>query len=281
MDIQAVLEEIQKEVAPYIGRGRVADYIPALARVPGDRFAMVVRRTDGAEYAVGDADTPFSIQSISKLFTLMQLLGFGGPDIWHRVGREPSGSAFNSLVQLEHESGIPRNPFINAGALVITDMIASCSADASRRIGDFYRMLSGNPANRVDEAVARSEAEHGFRNAALANFMASFGNIESPVPELLNSYFRQCALTTSCRDLARAADTIGYEILTGLGRDGAVGLAELRDRGASTLGQDRDSCVVYGMPRAANDLGALDKQLPLEAIAREICLLADAAGGRG
>ncbi len=205
IDFSEILEEIKEEVQPFFGQGKQADYIPALANVPGDKFGMAVRTAEGQEFIVGDAKEDFSIQSISKLFTLMQVLGLGDEDIWSRVGREPSGTAFNSLVQLEYEQGIPRNPFINAGSIVITDILAGRSADASRRIGDYYRMLSGNQNNRPDEEVAISEKEYGYRNAALANLMCSFGNIHSPIADLLDVYFRQCALTTSCLDLARAA----------------------------------------------------------------------------
>lgn len=205
MDFQAVLDEIHDEVRPFFGQGKVADYIPALARVPADRFGMALMTADGSDYAVGDADTPFSIQSISKLFSLMLALNITGEDLWRRVGREPSGTAFNSLVQLEYEEGIPRNPFINAGAIVVTDVIASHSANAQRRVADYVRLLSGNQDNRVDEEVAKSERDHGYRNAALANLLRSFGNIEGDVDAVLDVYFRQCAITMTCRDLARAA----------------------------------------------------------------------------
>ncbi|RED53472.1 L-glutaminase [Aestuariispira insulae] len=217
-DYQAVLQEIEQEIQPYFGMGRVADYIPALARVPGRQFGMAVRTVDGDEFTIGDADSPFSIQSVSKLFSLMLALDIMGDDLWLRVGREPSGTAFNSLVQLEHEAGIPRNPFINAGAIVVTDVVTSRSAGAQRRIADFIRMLTGNQDNRVDEEVALSEKEHGYRNAALANLMKSFGNIESDIPTLLDVYFRQCAITISCRDLARAATPLaqgGYSPING------------------------------------------------------------------
>ncbi|MEH6633324.1 MAG: glutaminase [Halopseudomonas aestusnigri] len=205
VDFQSVLEEIKEEVLPFFGKGKNADYIPALANVPGSKFGMAIHTVEGEEFLIGDAREDFSIQSISKLFTLMQVLGFEDVDIWNRVGREPSGTAFNSLVQLEYEKGIPRNPFINAGAIVVTDILASRSADTSRRIGDYYRMLSGNLSNRVDETVALSEQDNGYRNAALANLMRSFDNIQSPIPDLLDVYFRQCALTTTCADLAKAA----------------------------------------------------------------------------
>lgn len=211
MDIQDILHQIEDEVRPCFDQGKVADYIPALAKVPADKFGMVVRLANGKEFQVGEAKEQFSIQSISKLFTLMQAVDLCDDCMWGRVGREPSGNAFNSLVQLEHEKGIPRNPFINAGAIVITDIIAHQSADASRRIADYYRMLSQNNKNRIDEAVALSEKSHGHRNAALAHFMKSFGNIDCMVDDVLDVYFRQCALTTSCLDLARAASPLMLE----------------------------------------------------------------------
>lgn len=204
-DFQSILDQIESEVPKAFGQGKVADYIPALARVNGQQFGIAVCTAQGEEFIAGAANTAFSIQSISKLFSLMLALDIAGEDLWQRVGREPSGTAFNSLVQLEHEEGIPRNPFINAGAILVTDVIASRSAGAAKRIADFVRLLTGNPANRVDEEVAQSEQEHGFRNAALANLMKSFGNIESDIPTLLDAYFRQCAITVNCLDLARAA----------------------------------------------------------------------------
>jgi glutaminase len=211
MDIQATLEEIETEVLPLYGAGKVADYIPALSRINGRQFGMAVRMADGTEYQVGDTATAFSIQSISKLFTLMLALEIEGEDVWDRIGREPSGTAFNSLVQLEYENGIPRNPFINAGALVVTDIIASHSSDATRRIADQVRLLAGNKTLTVDEEVALSEREHGFRNAALANLMASFGNINCDIEELLTAYFRQCSLGVTCLDLARAVAPLVHQ----------------------------------------------------------------------
>lgn len=217
MDFQKILDEIQDEIQPFIGQGAVADYIPALARVPADRFGLALKLADGTEYTVGDATIPFSIQSVSKLFSLMLAMDIMGEDLWRRVGREPSGTAFNSLVQLEYEDGIPRNPFINAGAIVVTDVIASHSANAPRRVADFVRQLSGNAQNRVDEEVALSEWEHGYRNAALANLLRSFDNIHGDVDTVLDVYFRQCAITMNCLDLARAVQPLvlgGYSPVT-------------------------------------------------------------------
>ncbi len=204
MDYQGILDEVMAAVWPLIGQGRVASYIPALAAVDPNRFGMALATVDGDLFGVGDWHVPFSIQSISKVFTLALTLARDGDAVWRRVGKEPSGNPFNSLVQLEYEQGIPRNPFINAGALVITDRLLRLTGDARGVLRDFLRAESGNPALDFDPAVAASEAEHGHRNASLAHFMASYGNIENPVAEVLEHYFWQCSLAASCADLARA-----------------------------------------------------------------------------
>lgn len=127
IDYQAVLDRIYGAVMPLVMQAQalaqgaaVADYIPELAGVNAQQFGMSVITLDGQVFSVGAAQQPFSIQSISKLFALCLAMQTGGDSVWERVGREPSGTAFNSLVQLETEGGRPRNPFINAGALVIT-----------------------------------------------------------------------------------------------------------------------------------------------------------------
>ncbi|RKH61212.1 glutaminase [Corallococcus aberystwythensis] len=204
MDYQAVLSEVWDAVRPVLGQGRVATYIPALAAVDPRLFGMALATVEGDVYGVGDWREPFSIQSISKVFTLALALSKDGDALWRRVGKEPSGNPFNSLVQLEYEQGIPRNPFINAGALVITDRLQRLTGDARGTLRDFLRAESGNPAVDFDPVIAASEAEHGHRNRALAHFMASYGNMEGAVPEVLEHYFWQCSLAMSCADLARA-----------------------------------------------------------------------------
>ncbi len=203
VDLAALLDRIADDVAPEVGRGAVADYIPALARVEPWRFGMAVAEVDGAVHGVGDWERPFSVQSISKVFTLALALS-RGDSVWARVGREPSGDPFNSLVQLEHEDGIPRNPFINAGALVVTDELA-CEGDAADALLAFLRHESGRTEIAVDPEVAASEAGHADRNRALAYFMASYGNMRHPVPSVLDQYVRQCSIAMSCGDLARSA----------------------------------------------------------------------------
>ena len=205
IDYQAILETIAAEVEPLTHQGRVADYIPSLAHVPLGQFGMCAVMLDGRYFSVGAAEQRFSIQSISKLFALTLAFRQLGDELWERVGREPSGNPFNSLVQLEHEIGKPRNPFINAGALAVTDVLCSHSVSAHLAILHFVRRLSGNSEINFDTAVAASEAATGHRNAAMAHFMKSFGRIHSPVEVLLNSYYHQCSIAMSCRELASAA----------------------------------------------------------------------------
>ncbi|MCI3935402.1 glutaminase [Streptomyces sp. AN091965] len=217
--LQPVLDRIADEIQRLPGRGRPADYIPALASADPRRFGMAVAELDGTVYGVGDWQQPFSTQSITKVFTLALDLSLEGELLWEHVGREPSGNPFNSLVQLEYEHGIPRNPFINAGALVVTDRLQSLTGDAAGVLRDFLRAESGNDRLTFDEHVADSETEHGDRNAALAHFMASYGNITNAVPELLAQYFRQCSIEASCADLALAA---GFLARHGIRSDGST-----------------------------------------------------------
>jgi glutaminase len=212
MDFQAVLNDIAQEITPLLGAGgQVASYIPALARVSPMQFGMALRTCDGQEAAAGDSTQPFSIQSMSKVFSLTLAMRSLGDTLWERIGREPSGSPFNSLVQLETERGIPRNPFINAGAIAIADRLLTLG-DAKSDMLALLSSLCGEPV-AIDAEVAQSEAETGFRNAALANFMKGFGTLDNAVSTVLDVYFNQCAIRMSCVQLARAA---GY-----LCRDGA------------------------------------------------------------
>ncbi|MCS0458102.1 MULTISPECIES: glutaminase [Rhizobium] len=205
-DLQAILDGIYTELKPRIGEGRVADYIPDLAKVDPNQFGLTVTTVDGKIYSVGDSAVPFSIQSISKVFMLTLALGKVGEQLWKRVGREPSGSAFNSIVQLEQESGIPRNPFINAGAIAVTDVVISGHAprEAIGELLRFVRYLSDDDGVTIDGRVAKSETHTGFRNVALANFMKAYGNLEHPVEHVLGVYFHQCALSMTCEQLAKA-----------------------------------------------------------------------------
>lgn len=169
-DYRKILDKIAIEVQPHFAAGKIADYIPALATAPPDCFGMAVTCVSGEEVFVGEADRRFSAQSISKVFALTLALQAIGPRLWDRLGREPSGDPFNSLVQLEHENGIPRNPFINAGALVVVDRLMDVCSDPKGAVLDFVREVTGCNDIEFDLEVARSEAAWGYRNRALANF---------------------------------------------------------------------------------------------------------------
>ena len=213
--LETIVADIAAEMADAPDRGTVADYIPGLAEIDPARFGIAVIEADGTSHEAGDADEPFSIQSISKVFSLTLALGAIGDRLWDRVGREPSGSAFNSIVQLETESGIPRNPFINAGAIVVADMILGAHEpiEAIGEILRFVRALADDDSIFIDERIARAEQDTGFRNFALANYMRAFRNLRQPVERTLGVYFHQCALAMSCHQLARAG---GYLMAGGI-----------------------------------------------------------------
>ncbi|PTM40261.1 glutaminase [Bosea sp. 124] len=205
-DIARLVRDIADEMATLPERGEVATYIPPLAAVDLRHFGICVVTADGAVHMAGDALEPFSIQSISKVFALTQALGKVGEALWTRVGREPSGTPFNSIVQLEREQGIPRNPFINAGALVVAD-VNLAGHEPRVAIGEllrFVRYLADDDSIAIDEVVARAEQATGFRNIALANYMKAFGNIRQTPERTLGVYFHQCAIAMSCRQLAMA-----------------------------------------------------------------------------
>lgn len=203
MDYQKILDEIDNEIKPAQFNGKVASYIPELANVQADQFGMHICCLERGNYAIGAHTTPFSIQSISKVFSLTLALLYEGTAIWKRVDVEPSGDPFNSLIQLEHENGIPRNPLINAGALVVSDILVSHLKNPKKDYLAFIRKISGNPKIDFNLKVAASEKKWGFRNSALINLMKSFGNIKNDVEEVLDFYFHKCSIEMSCQTLAQ------------------------------------------------------------------------------
>jgi glutaminase len=218
LEEERVLARVAGAVRGVLGNGRVADQIPVLASADPRAFGLAVATIDGEVDGIGQWRQRFSIQSISKMFTLALVIEQDGEALWSRVGREPSGTPFSSLVQLEHEHGIPRNPFINAGALVVTDRLLSLTGDACGAVERFLRTECACPEITSDPVVASSEAEHGHRNAALAHFLASYGNLENPVGSVLDHYVRHCAITMSCAELALAG---GFLARHGVRRDGS------------------------------------------------------------
>ena len=210
--LQRILDEIVSQMAARPERGRVASYIPELAKVDPQQFGIALVDAEGSVLVAGDSEVPFSIQSVSKVFGLTLALERVGAKLWKRVGREPSGDPFNSIVQLEHENGIPRNPLINAGAIVVADVILRDRApgEVCEEILGFVRRLAEDGSIYIDSAVAESEFRTGFRNAALANFMRADGNLEHEPRDTLEVYFNQCAIAMSCRQLAKAGRLFAF-----------------------------------------------------------------------
>lgn len=204
MEYAKILEEIQQDLLDFPAIGKVTTTIPELATINPDKFGIHLTTINSIDYGIGDSEEKFSIQSISKALTVALAFSFLDENIWKRVGVEPSGTAFNSLIQLEYEKGIPRNPFINSGAIVIADMLVSCLKNPKEDFLTFIRMISGSASIDYNYAVAQSEKDTRFRNAALANFLKSFGNIENDVDEVLDFYFHQCAIEMTCQELAHS-----------------------------------------------------------------------------
>ena len=204
MNYQQILSDILRQAESLAGEGRQADYIPALAEVNPDQRGICLHTLDGQQFAVGDADVRFSIQSIAKVFALAMSLSFEGDDLWRRMGKEPSGTAFNSLFQLEIEHGIPRNPFINAGAIVMADILVSHMLDPEHDFLTFVRRLAGNDTINYNRTVAYSERQTGYLNAAIANLLKYHHNITNDIERVLQFYCLMCSIEMSCRQLAQA-----------------------------------------------------------------------------
>ena len=204
MNYDEILSDIAAEIEPLRGVGHQADYIPALAKVNPDRFGICITSVDGDVTEWGDVTERFSIQSVTKVFSLSMALSIIGESLWTRVGKEPSGAAFNSLIQLELDRGIPRNPFINAGAIVVADVLMSRLHDPEADYLSFVRCIAGDPTIGYDREVASSEREKGYINAAIANMLKYYGNLDNEIEDVLRFYFLQCSVEMDCRQLSRA-----------------------------------------------------------------------------
>ena len=203
-DYNEILKEIAVAIEPLRHVGHQADYIPALAKVNPDRFGMCITSTDGTVTAYGDMEERFSIQSVTKVFSLSMSLSLKGERLWSRVGKEPSGAAFNSLIQLELDRGIPRNPFINAGAIVLADVLMSELDDPLDDYLSFVREIAADKSIDYNREVASSEREKGYINAAIANMLKYYGNLDNDIEDVLRFYFLQCSIEMNCRQLSKA-----------------------------------------------------------------------------
>lgn len=204
MNYQEILEHVYSKILPFAKEGKQADYIPALAKVDPDQFGICLHTIRGEMFTVGKAATRFSIQSISKVFALAMCLSMEGDNLWKRMGKEPSGTAFNSLIQLEEEKGVPRNPFINAGAIVMTDILFSQLRNPEREFISFVHALCGNDSVTYREEVAISERSQSYLNAAIANMLKYYRNIANDIERVLHFYFLMCSVEMSCRELSKA-----------------------------------------------------------------------------
>ena len=204
IDYQKILLEITAEFTEADDIGKIATYIPELGKVNPAKLGIHLSTLDNQHYAFGDSNEPFSIQSVAKVLSLTLALKIMGGELWARVGVEPSGSAFNSLVQLEYEKGIPRNPFINAGAIVICDILVTCLANPKQDLLAFIRESSGIDSINYSTQVAESEKKCGYRNSALVNLMKDFGNIHNDVDVVLDLYFYLCSIEMTCKELTQS-----------------------------------------------------------------------------
>jgi len=204
MEYQQILDTIKAESLIRSNTGKVASYIPQLAKIDPEKFGMHLYCINSGHYGFGDENERFSIQSISKVFSLTLAMSLLDNELFERVDVEPSGDPFNSLIQLEYENGIPRNPFINAGALVIADVLVSSLKNPKQELLDFTHKITGDTTIDINPNVFDSEKKHSYRNASLLNLMKSFGNIKNDIETVLDLYVYQCSIEMSCKELATA-----------------------------------------------------------------------------
>lgn len=214
INYQRILSEIYETVKSEENPGENAQYIPELAKIDSEQFGVCLQTVENEVFGVGDWNTHFSIQSISKVLSLSLAYKLFGGKLWERVGVEPSGTPFNSLVQLETDWGIPRNPFINGGAMVICDILMSHFSDVKKEFLDFIREICSNSNVNYDAKTVASEKSIGYRNIALCNFIKSFGNIKNDPEEVLDFYFNICSLKMNCQELTNAFMFLASENFT-------------------------------------------------------------------
>ena len=267
MEMEKIIKSSYENYAGDLGRGKVADYIPPLAKVSPDKYAISVCTVDGKRYNIGDYTEKFSIQSISKVFTLAMLAPMVGKELWESVGKEPSGSPFNSLVQLEYEKGIPRNPFINAGALVITDKLVERVPDLNDKVLEFVRGLAGDDDIFYNREVAASEYVTGERNKALAHLMKSFGNFKGKVSQVISAYCHHCSIEMSTEQLAKAFLFLANGGVNPLNGEAVVGTRDAKRINAIMLtcgfyDESGDFAYRVGMPGKSGVGGGIVAVIP-------------------
>ena len=203
--MEELLERLLEECRPFTGQGRVADYIPELAKGDPGALGIYVIGSEGKHSWAGDCYQPFTIQSVVKPILLLQALLDNGLElVQSRVGVEATGKPFDAINAGDQslDSG-HINPMVNMGAIVMCTLIRGGSYEERfRRLLELTRTLAGDDTIDIDEAVYRSEKSHGSRNRALAYLLKSHGLLEDDVEEVLDCYFRACSIRVDCRALA-------------------------------------------------------------------------------
>lgn len=202
VNFKKIIEEVYDEVSTLKDKGKLPTYIPELANIDPAKFGVHITTLEGMSFGVGDCNERFSIQSIAKVLSVTMAYSILSNKIWDRLGVEPSGTAFNSLVQLESDKGKPRNPFINAGAIVIADILISNLEHPKDEFLAFVRRVANNSEIAYSDKIVRSEKSVGFLNVALCNFIKSFGNIHNEPEEVIDFYFHICSIEMNCKELS-------------------------------------------------------------------------------
>ena len=265
--MKTIIKSIYDNYRNFTGAGKVADYIAPLANVPADKYAISVCTIEGEKYNIGDYKEKFSIQSISKVLTLAMLAPLTGEELWECVGKEPSGSPFNSLVQLEYEKGIPRNPFINAGALVITDKLLQKVPYLNSRLLEFVRSLAGSNDIDFNKEIADNEYRTGERNKALAHLMKSFGNFNGKVSHVFRTYCNHCSMEMNTEQLAQAFLFLANKGINPLNGEQIVGCRDSKRINALMLtcglyDESGDFAYRVGMPGKSGVGGGIVAVIP-------------------
>lgn len=202
MNFEELIQDVYQKIKNTEDKGEMASYIPELSNVDPKNFGVHISTINQVNFGIGNYNDKFSIQSIAKVLALILAYRIVGDEIWDRVGVEPSGTAFNSLVQLEADKGIPRNPFLNAGAIVVSDILLSNLKNPKEDFMDFVRSISNNTTLEYSNRIAQSEKDVGYRNVALCNFIKSFGQIKNEPSDVLDFYYDLCSLEMSCKELS-------------------------------------------------------------------------------
>lgn len=228
-ELQVLLEALHQTYQQQ-DAGKLACYIPELCKADPNWFAISIMTVDGQTFEVGDCQQTFTIQSISKVFVYgMALADHGRDALLAKVGVEPTGDPFNSLIRLDEDSKRPDNPMINAGAIATTSLIKGTGpTDRLNRLLRMFRRYVGHEVF-IDMPVFMSERDTGHRNRAMAHLMLNFGMIDKNIDEALDLYFQQCSVLVNCHDLAVMAATLAHKGINPLTQEQAIEPGYVKD----------------------------------------------------